>query len=466
VTGRGDSRRPRGLKLIHAVLYQPFFSSNNAYLSINHHVRKQIIRDKKATFHFATCLKDEHFGSMLEFEEALARILAAIPPPAGEVVPLNRACGRVLVEPVASPIDLPPFDNSAMDGYALRSADIASASPAQPVRLRLSGRVAAGETFSGEVSPGTCVRLFTGSPLPRGADAVVMQEDTRTEPKEPHQVLILDTAKSGENVRLRGGDIKQGATLAEAGKLLTVGHICLLAATGRAEVEVGRQPIVGLLATGSELREAGQQLGPGQIYESNRSGLSALLERIGCVPKAFPLVADTPDTVRAALESALNECDAVITSGGVSVGEMDFVKGAFEAAGGELQFWRVAIKPGRPFVFGRCRGKLLFGLPGNPVSAIVTFVLLARAALLRWQGVKDVTSPCNPGVLAEPLANPGQRRHFMRVKLDGSGKVFSAGLQASHALSSLATANGLVDVPPGTRLAAGETVKVIRWDGA
>lgn len=401
---------------------------------------------------------------MLKFEEALARILSAIPPPATEIVALNRACGRILAERVASPIDLPPFDNSAMDGYAVQSKDVASANPAQPVRLRLSGRVAAGESFGDGVAPGTCVRLFTGSPLPRGADAVVMQEDTRTEPEEPQQVLILDTAKPGENVRPRGEDIKRGATLAEAGQLLTVGHICLLAASGRAEVRVGRQPVVGLLATGSELSEAGQQLGPGQIYESNRLGLAALLERIGCIPKVFPLVADEPEAIRAALETALSECDAVLTSGGVSVGEMDFVKSAFEATGGELQFWRVAIKPGRPFVFGRCREKFLFGLPGNPVSALVTFVLLARPALLRWQGAVDVSPPRSPGVLAEPLANPGARRHFMRVKLDREGKVFSAGLQASHALSSLAAANGLVDVPPETRLAAGETVQVIRWD--
>jgi len=466
VTGRGDSRRPRGLKLIHAVRYQPFFSSNNANLSTNHKVRKQIIRDKIDRFHFATCLKAEHFCIMLNFEEALARILSAIPPPATEIVPLNRACGRISAETVASPIDLPPFDNSAMDGYAVRSKDVASANPAQPVRLRLTGRVAAGETFGGEAGPGTCVRLFTGSPLPRGADAVVMQEDTRSAPNEPQQVLILDTAKPGENVRPRGEDIKRGATLAEAGQLLTVGHICLLAASGRSEVRAGRQPVVGLLATGSELREAGQELRPGQIYESNRLGLAALLERIGCIPRIFPLVADAPKAVRATLETALNQCDAVLTSGGVSVGEMDFVKSAFEAAGGELQFWRVAIKPGRPFVFGRCRGKFLFGLPGNPVSALVTFVLLARPALLRWQGATDVSPLRNPGVLAEPFSNPGQRRHFMRVRLDREGRVFSAGLQASHALSSLAAANGLVDVPPETHLPAGATVQVIQLGGA
>ena len=181
--------------------------------------------------------------------------------------------------------------------------------------------------------------------------------------------------------------------------------------------------MVGLLATGSELTEPGQPLAPGRIYESNRTALAALMERAGAVPKTFPLVADVLAGTSQALADAFNQCDAVVTSGGVSVGEMDFLKRAFEQIGGKLEFWKVAIKPGRPFVFGRYRGKLLFGLPGNPVSALVTFLLLVRPALLRWQGATDVSLPAHPGVLAEPLANPGERRHFMRVKVDPSGKV-------------------------------------------
>ena len=213
--------------------------------------------------------------------------------------------------------------------------------------------------------------------------------------------------------------------------------------------------MVGLLATGSELQEPGQPLAPGQIYESNRIALAALMQRAGAVPRTFPLVADALAATSLALADAFNQCDAVVTSGGVSVGEMDFIKRAFEQIGGELEFWKVAIKPGRPFVFGRCRGKLLFGLPGNPVSALVTFLLLVRPALLRWQGATDVSLPAHPGVLAEPLANDGERRHFMRVKVDPTGKVRSAGVQASHVLSSVAAANGLVDVPPNTTLACG-----------
>ena len=401
---------------------------------------------------------------MLAFEEALARILAEVPAPRGETVSLSDAPGRVLADQIRSPINLPIFDNSAMDGYAVRAADVASAKPASPTCLRLAGKVTAGEVFVGEVAAGTCVRLFTGSPLPPSADAVVMQEDTRIDSGAPGEVLILAPAGPGENVRSRGEDVKQGTMLAEAGEVLSPGRIGLLAAAGCGRVRVGRQPVVGLLATGSELTEPGQPLAVGRIYESNRAALAALIERTGAVPKTFPLVADALDETSLALAAALNQCDAIVTSGGVSVGELDFLKRAFQEIGGELAFWQVAIKPGRPFVFGRLGGKLLFGLPGNPVSALVTFLLLVRPALLRWQGVTDVSLPAHPGVLVEPLANHGERRHFMRVKVDPTGKIHSTGIQASHVLSSLAAANGLVDVPAHTTLVAGSAVTVLRWD--
>ena len=191
---------------------------------------------------------------------------------------------------------------------------------------------------------------------------------------------------------------------------------------------------------------------------------AALIGRAGAIPKAFPLVADALAATSSALAEAFSQCDAVVTSGGVSVGEMDFLKSAFEQIGGSLEFWNVAIKPGRPFVFGRLRGKLLFGVPGNPASAFVTFLLLVRPALLRWQGATDVSLPAHPGVLAEPLANHGDRRHFIRVKTDSAGTVRSSGIQASHALSSVAAANGLVDVPAHTALLAGTAVTVMRWE--
>ena len=401
---------------------------------------------------------------MLDLEEALARILAAMPALRGERVCLTNAHGRVLTEPVVSPMDLPMFDNSAMDGYAVRAEDVALAKPDSPARLRLAGKIAAGETFKGHVTAGTCVRLFTGAALPAGADAVVMQEDTRAAESERGEIQVLDSVKPWESVRLRGEDVKRGALLADVGDVLTIGKLNLLAATGCAEVSVGCQPVVGLLSTGSELREPGQTLAPGQIYESNRLGLAELVRRAGGIPRILPLVPDTLAETRRAVAETLDQCDLIVSSGGVSVGEMDFAKQAFEEIGGDLQFWKVAIKPGRPFVFGRRQAKFWFGLPGNPVSALVTFLLLVRPALLRWQGAKEINLPSYPGVLAEPLSNPGERRHFMRVKVDAAGKIDSAGLQASHALSSMAAANGLVDVLPRTTLPAGTQVQVMRWE--
>jgi molybdopterin molybdotransferase len=400
---------------------------------------------------------------VLDLETALARILAAMPPPRSEPVPLIEAAERVLVESVVSPSDLPPFDNSAMDGYAVRAAEVSQATPATPVRLRVRTKIPAGENFVGELAPGECARLFTGSLMPHGADAVVMQEDTRTDAAQSDEILICDPVLAGEYVRCRGEDVQRGAPLVEAGEILTPGRISLLAATGITQVSVGRRPVVGLLATGSELREAGQILAPGQIYESNRATLAPLVTRAGGVPITFPLVPDTLAATQAALALAFSKCSLVVTSGGVSVGDMDFVKAAFEALGGELQFWKVAMRPGRPFVFGRLGEKFLFGLPGNPVSAFVTFLLLGRPALRRWQGERDPILPSHPAVLGEPISNSGERRHFVRVRVDRDGQVFSAGQQASHALASLAAADGLLDVPPLTRLASGTQVSVLRW---
>jgi molybdopterin molybdotransferase len=401
---------------------------------------------------------------VLELEQGLSNILAVIPPPLPETVPLTAATGRVLLDPIISRIDLPPFDNSAVDGYAVRAADVTGAKTDLPSRLRLQGRVAAGESFASNLENGACIRLFTGSPLPQGADAVVMQEDTRPDAHHPERILVFDAVKPWDNVRLRGEEIKAGKSLGRAGTKVGIGLTSLIAAAGIKEVVVGRRPLVGVLATGSELREPGQPLAPGQIYESNRIGLAALLNRASCIPRIFPLVVDIEGAVRASLEQAFSECDAVITSGGVSVGEFDFIKSALESAGGELEFWRVAIKPGRPFVFGRYKGKFLFGLPGNPVSALVTFLLLVRPALLRWQGAVDISLGARLGILAEPMSNRGQRRHFMRVKADLAGNVSSAGVQASHVLSSMADANGLLDVPPETHLPTGTPVKVLMWD--
>jgi molybdopterin molybdotransferase len=401
---------------------------------------------------------------MLEYEQALQRILSSVPSPQSETVSLTQAVGRVVTEPVASPIDLPPFDNSAIDGYAVRAIDTAGATAAAPVKLRLIGRAAAGEPFDRELKAGESVRLFTGSMLPKGADAAVMQEDTTISNHDSSMVTILESVKPWENIRFRGEDVKRNQILLEPGTCITARSISLLAGAGVTELRVGRRPLIGVIATGTELQQPGTPLGPGEIYESNRVGLGALIERAGAVGKIYPLLPDVLEATQAALEKAMTECDAVVTCGGVSVGEMDFVKAAFEHAGGKVDFWKVAIKPGRPFVMGQLGEKFLFGLPGNPVSALVTFLLLVRPALARWQGAKDATLASCPGTLAESLQNPGERRHFMRVRMDRSGRVRSAGVQASHILSSLANANGLVDLPPRTTLAAGAPVQVLLLD--
>jgi len=401
---------------------------------------------------------------MLELEDAVARILAALPAPQRESISLNEANGRVLLEPVLSPMDLPPFDNSAMDGYALRAEDVGGAKADAPVRLRLAGRVVAGEVFPGQVSPGTCVRLFTGSPIPKGADSVVMQEDTRTEPDKPAEILVLEPVRPRENVRFRGEDVRSGGSLARSGEILTAGRLSLLAATGIRQVTVGHQPKVGLMSTGSELREPGQTLGQGQIYESNRIGLSALIRNAGGLPTIFPLVPDELAATEQAITKAFKECGLVVTTGGASVGELDLVRSAFANRGGQVDFWKVAIKPGRPFMFGRLGSQLLLGLPGNPVSAFVTFLLLVRPALLRTQGANQIELPTAMGVLGEQIHNPSSRRHFVRVRMDAGGTVLLAGSQASHLLGSFAAANGLVDLPPESVLPAGSSVPVKRWD--
>lgn len=400
---------------------------------------------------------------MIELEAALQRILATLPAPQAEPGRLTRAAGRVLAETVHSAIDLPPFDNSAMDGYAVRAADVSAASETKPVKLQVCGRIVAGGSFPGELAAGHCVRLFTGSPLPAGADAVVMQEDTQAASDQPDVVCVREAVKPWENVRMRGADVPRHSVLVAAGSWLDAGKLSLLAATGAGDLLVGQAPRVGLLATGSELCEVGNVLRPGQVFESNRIALAELIRRVGGLPEVYPLVPDDLDATRQALTRALRECDMVVTSGGVSVGELDFVKDAWVQLGGVLEFWKVAIRPGKPFVFGHCHQKFLFGLPGNPVSAFVTFLLLVRPALLRWQGARELNLPAVAGVLAEPLSNPGERRHFVRVTVNPAGEVRSAGLQASHALGSLAASNGLVDLAPRSTRAKGSTVEVLRW---
>ena len=326
---------------------------------------------------------------MLEVEDAQARIIATAEILPSETVPLSESAGRILREFISSPLDLPLADVSAMDGYAVTAAATSGASTTKPALLRCVGSLAAGHQGDFKLGATDCVRVFTGSWLPRSTDAVVMQEDTRV---AGDQLEVLDAVKPFENVRIKGEDVARGDSVARSGERISAGLLGLLGALGVSHVSVSRRPVIGLLATGDELVEAGQPLRDGQIYESNRAMIAALVTSCGGRPRAFPFVRDSLTATQTALAEAFAECDAVITSGGVSVGEHDHVKAAFAAMGGQLEFWKVAMKPGKPFVLGRFGRKLLFGLPGNPVSAFVTFLLLVRPALLKMQGASDLPS--------------------------------------------------------------------------
>jgi len=401
---------------------------------------------------------------MQTLEEALDKILDAVRPLPVYWEALDEACGRFAAAKVLSPLNLPPADNSSVDGYAVRAADLAAASAASPVALSLAGYSPAGGTFLGAVESGVCVRVFTGSELPRGADAIVMQEDVKPEPGSARNLLFVDTIRQWENVRFVGDDVKQNDILIETGEKFTACRLGLLAAAGISRASCRRPPEVVLVATGSELQEAGQPLQPGAIYESNRLMLSVMAQQAGAIATTLPPISDDLEVTKSALKQAFAHSDVVVTTGGVSVGEMDWVRTAFTEIGGQLEVSNVAMKPGKPFAFGHREGKLFFGLPGNPVSALVTFFLLARPALLRLQGARDVLPPRHLATLAGALENPGGRRHFMRVTLDPDGRARSAGKQASHILSATARSHGLVDVPPNTTLPAGAVVRVLRWD--
>ncbi|HTH49802.1 MAG TPA: gephyrin-like molybdotransferase Glp [Candidatus Limnocylindria bacterium] len=396
---------------------------------------------------------------MQSLEATRERLLSALTPLPIESVVLGSADGRFAAREIRSLRELPPFDNSAMDGYAVRATDTA----VTPASLALVGRTAAGEASAIALAAGECVRVFTGAPLPAGADAVVMQEDTQTDPAVPGRIVVCEGVKPWENVRFRGEDIARDAVLISPGTRLGPQHLALLGSVGLAEVAVHRVPRVALLANGSELRPPGTELAEGQIFESNTAMLAALVRRFGGKPVFSRCVPDEEPLLMEAFREAFAAADLVITVGGASVGDHDRVKPVFTALGGQLDLWRVALKPGKPFCFGRLEGKCLLGLPGNPVSAFVTAVLLVQSALRKLQGTSDGEPPATLGILAAACSNPDRRRHFVRVVTDAEGKVKPAGPQASHRLGSLAAADGLVDVPPESTLAAGTVVRVLRW---
>ncbi len=383
-------------------------------------------------------------------------------------VPLSRAHGLVLAEAVVAGEAVPPFANSAMDGYAVVAADTAGASDAAPVRLAVVAEVAAGHPADQRLLPGAAMRIFTGAPLPDGADAVVMVE--RTERLDGGAaVAIRASAQVGDHVRAAGGDLEVGDEVAAAGEQLAAGHLGLLATIGAREVVAHRRPRVGVASTGDELVDGGGPLGPGQIRESNRGALLGLLAEDGFEPIDLGLVADDEAAITAVVERGAATCDAVLTSGGVSMGDIDLVRVVLDRMG-EMRWMQIAIRPAKPFAFGLVGDGAVpvFGLPGNPVSSMVSYELLARPALRRMAGHPAARwhRPRTPAVAAEALPRrPDGKLHLARVagERDASGvlAVRSAGGQASHQLTAMARAHGLALLPDGHGIAAGEPVEVL-----
>jgi molybdopterin molybdotransferase len=439
---------------------------------------------------------------MLSVEDTLRRLTEAVAEAlAFEELAPEDALGRTLSEPLQSPVDLPPWDNSAMDGYGVRAQDTGGASPETPVRLRVVGEVRAGGASDLEVPPGCAVRVATGAPVPPSVDAVVPVEftidasepggGTGTGPRarwsgfratEPLAELCLVTraAMPGDHIRSRGGDVRSGTRLLEAGVVLGPAQVALAAGVGLSHVRVSRRPIVGVLATGDELREPGQDLGRSGIPDANRPGLLAACRSVGATAVDLGIARDSLESVVSAVAPAIESVDAVIVSGGVSLGPYDVVRAAFETMG-HVDVWRVAIQPGKPFTFARSHPRRrdgrrvpMFGLPGNPVSTLVTFELFVRPVLERLQGRMPDGTAGDRAVTADRLASDPARRGFVRVKIarDDRGGAFRddrgrlrvslAGGQGSHMLSALAVADALAIVPEGIgRLEPGDEVAIL-----
>jgi molybdopterin molybdotransferase len=404
---------------------------------------------------------------MISFEDALSLVLSHARPLATVSVPIAQCYGHCLAEPVAARMDLPPFDNSAMDGFGVKLADVAGASEEAPARLRLAAVVRAGDEAGRELLPGTAVKVLTGAPIPSGVEAVVMREYCR---EEGGEVLVARSAKPGENIRRRGEEFHQGDSVMKAGLRLNPAGVGLLATLGCTEAPVHRKPKVAVIVTGSELVAPGGELRPGQIYDSNSYILAAALRAMGIDDCRLASTEDTPQAIRAEMAAALEWADVVITVGGVSVGDYDFVKEAAESLAITAHCWKVAIKPGKPFFFGTHGDRLVCGLPGNPVSALITFYTLVRPALQRLMGAAAVEPLALTATLTAPIKKKAGRVEFVRGVAslqDGKLVVTPTTGQDSHMLGGFAQANCLIRFPqPAESRAAGEeiTIELLDWD--
>jgi molybdopterin molybdotransferase len=398
----------------------------------------------------------------LSLVAARARMLAGIRPVAGvESVPLADLAGRILATPLRAPRDIPAADCSAMDGYAVRHPDL---SPGRP--LRLVAAALAGSPAAMPIGPGECVRITTGGQLPEGADTVVIQEDVERDGEFIR--LIGAPPRRGANVRCAGEDMARGDPVLPAGRRLGAIEIGLIAALGLAEVRVRRRLRVALVASGDELRPPGEALAPGQIHDSNRYLLTAMLARLGAEVLDLGIVPDRPEALREAFRRAARDADLVVSCGGASVGDADHTRAVLEQLG-EIAFWKVAIKPGKPFLYGRLGAALVCGLPGNPVSALVTFHQLAVPVIRRLQGAADPDPLLLSARITEPLRRNRSRLEFVRARVesDGAGGLIATPdrQQSSAAMGSLARCNAFLLVDAGAgQLAAGEPVSALLFD--
>jgi molybdopterin molybdotransferase len=398
-------------------------------------------------------------GVMVSVDEARERILAVFGPLPAMDFPIVDALGLVLAEDIIADRPLPPFANSAMDGFAVRAVDTAGASPGSPVWLRVTGEAPAGSAATMCVEPGTAVRIMTGAPVPSGADAVVRFEDTDEAEKADRRVegdvAVYRAAKPAANIRPAGEDVAAGSRVLAAGASLRPAEIGMLAALGRTHVAVHRRPRVAILATGDEVVDPGAPLGPGQIRNSNSSIVAAMVRRVGGDPILLGVARDTTAELRAKLAEA-RQADLIVTTGGVSTGDYDFVKHVLRMDGG-IDLWQVRIKPGKPLAFGHIGGVPLLGLPGNPVAAAVAFEQFARPAIRKLLGHADLGIPTVQATLLDRIENPGGRRHFVRVRVEPAGPggytARVVGSQGAGVLTSLVLGNGLLIVPEDVAVA-------------
>jgi molybdopterin molybdotransferase len=399
--------------------------------------------------------------ALLPVEEALRRVLDGATPLGSESVDLLGAAERVLAEDVTAQLTQPPFDASAMDGYAVRAADVGKA----PAELRIIGESNAGGPFAGTVGTGEAARIFTGASVPRGADAVVIQEDTE---RAGDKLTVREPASTGANIRRAGGDFRQGDVLLRAGRLLDASAITLAAAGGHAKLKVRRPPRIAILATGDELVEPGAGPGPGQIVSSNPYGLAALIKRFGGEARLLGIAGDTLEALETKLAMGA-DADVLVTIGGASVGDRDLVKPALEARGMALDFWKVAVRPGKPMLFGRLDAQRVLGLPGNPLSCLIAARIFLVPLIFRLLGRTDAPLREQAAVLAHPLEANGPRQHYMRATVTpgaaGLLPVTALTTQDSAHMSALAAADVLiVRAPNAPAAAAGETVRVLPLD--